>query len=117
MIRKWEWIREYCRRQGFEKSAEIADQIDRVLCYLYEGEGTEEWDECVRSSWESIKETGEIGLDHEEVFYDIVVNDGFCVACERGECGSCMFGNLVGWCGDGGSLFVEFIDKYDDESE
>ena len=49
MIRMCEGIREYCKRQWFKGSAEVADEIDKVLCHLYGKASTNEWEEVIVS--------------------------------------------------------------------
>jgi hypothetical protein len=122
MIRKWKWIRAYCKRQGFEKAAEIADQIDRVLCYVYGEVNTDEWEEYMLSGVDGIDRTGEIEKDAWEVKHDIVNDAGYCIACREAGfgggkylCSRCAFGRLTGRCDDYGSLFLEFLDRYSEE--
>lgn len=116
MIRKWEWVREYCTLHGYEKSAEIADQIDRVLCCLYGDVDTDGWVGYLNRAGDGIVETGEIMLSNVEVMNNIVRESDFCIACRCEEgCRTCRFGELVGICGPG-SLFAEFGDRYWEES-
>ena len=125
MIRKWEWVRNYCTLHGYEESAEIADQIDRVLCYLYGDVDTGEWRDYVRDARDGIKETGEIGLDRVEVRDGVVSASAFCIACvesrrschcEHDPCDACKFRELVGACNESGSLFREFMWCWKSES-
>jgi hypothetical protein len=125
MIRKWEWIREYCKRQGFKGSAEIADQIDRVLCYLYGEIDIKAWEWYVMAGNDGIKETGEINLSERDVGYKIAASGDFCIACKKdkmygGEssdpCRDCMFDELTGRDDYNMSLYDEFFFRYMKES-
>jgi hypothetical protein len=110
MIRKWEWIRGYCKGRGYEESAEVADQIDRVLYYLYEGANTEALERYISGSIDGITETGEVDIDAEEVLETIVKSARFCIGCDgKNTCNDCLFGGLVGVCNEGGSLYREFV--------
>ena len=110
MVRKWEWLREYCKRQGFGKSAETADQIDRVLCYLYGDVDTKEWREYIEKGIEGIREVGETRLGVKGVEIEIVSNSEFCIACgPHPGCEGCRFGELTGNCGSDDSLFAGFL--------
>jgi len=40
---KWEWIADACRMNGYEKSAELAEQIEEQLKALYDNTITEAW--------------------------------------------------------------------------
>lgn len=118
-IRKWEWIRDYCIQQGFTKSAEIADQIDRVLCYLYGNNDTSQWKEFIAG----MDKDKIVDMPSYAVTRQIISNSKFCIACQirtyRGFCSDCDFAALVGGCRDESSLFGEFIDVfyYEEEEE
>jgi hypothetical protein len=110
MIRKWEWIRDYCKQEDFSESAEIADQIDRVLYYLYGDENTPEWE-----ALDILKEECQ---DPEEVLDQIINTTEFCTACARSPgCYACKFAELVGECGNFDTLYTNFEEKYEFESE
>jgi hypothetical protein len=103
MIRKWEWIMKYCKRQGFEKAAEVADQIDRVLCYLYGEVDTDEWVANMNNGIDGIRETGDIDLSILDVRSTIVASSHFCIACkvdmrdgDNNVCVNCRFDELTG---------------------
>lgn len=103
----------YCKRWGFKESAEIADQIDRVLYYLYGDRSTELWKMYIKCSRYGIKDTGEIELSCFSVQNGIVSVQALCIGCECSNgCYECMFGGLVGRCDDNGSLYREFIDRF-----
>lgn len=123
-IRKWEWVRNYCIQQSFIGSADIADQIDRVLCYLYGEIDTTAWASNVNARKEGITPEGNIDLSIEAVRHKIVGNSLFCIACEvdkrhlgPGVCRDCKFDELTGWVDDKMSLYYEFFASYDIESE
>lgn len=111
-IRKWEWVRDYCIQQGFIKSAEIADQIDRVLCYLYGDQDTQEWNEFLED-----KNKGEwLNVHPTEVYEKIITESLFCIACMGcTRCSQCKFSKLVGTCGKEGNPYLEFEDEYNKE--
>lgn len=111
-IRKWEWIRDYCIQRGFTKSAETADQIDRVLCYAYGDTDTLRWKDFIEG--EDGKEL--MATDRTVVYTEIVQNEEFCIACLFSKrCTDCKFRNLVGSCGDPHSLFGAFEESFFDE--
>lgn len=109
MIRKWEWVREYCKWHGFDKSAEVADEIDRVLCYLYGEVNTGEWEGYVRAATSGISEVGGTDLSVANVLGTIIMSSDFCIACKESVCPDCEFGKLTGLCGDSDSLYLEVI--------
>lgn len=107
----------YCKRQGFKRSAEIADQIDRVLCYIYGDVNTQAWVKFVRE---------DMDLSIRGLADRIVRSSAFCIACEvDGEqgggdcylCGHCRFNELAGRDGDTLPLYEEFVDTLKEESE
>jgi hypothetical protein len=123
MITKWKWIRKYCKRQGFEKAAEIADQMDRVLCYLYGEVDTDEWKSYMNDGVDSIRETGDIGLSVIDVRSKIVASSHFCIACkvdgrdgDKDVCGNCRFNELTGRDDTHMPLYNEFCVVYNVES-
>ena len=116
MIRKWEWVREYCKRQGFEKSAEVADEIDRVMCYVYGDVNTGEWEEYIRSSACGISDVGGTDLSVVNVLTKIIMSSDFCVACKESTCPDCRVSKLTGLCGDSGSLYLDVIRCFSRES-
>lgn len=110
MIRKWEWIRDYCKHEGFSESAEIADQIDRVLYYLYGDQNTPEW--------EAFSISKEEYQDPKEVLDNIISVPLFCTGCACSSgCYACKFAELVGRCDDWNTLYGDFEEKYEFESE
>ena len=110
-------MREYCKRQGFKKSAEIADQIDRVLCYLYGESETGKWEEYIEKGIDGISEVGETRLGSYDLLRGVVSNRGFCIACGRSiDCASCRFGRLTGGCIGYDTLYREFLRMYRVES-
>jgi hypothetical protein len=119
MIRKWAWIREYCKRQGFRRSAEIADQIDRVLCYIYGYVDTEEWREYESKGVDGISETGETDLSEDEVMNNIISRRGFCIGCVIDGicsmeyfCEQCRFNAMTGSWDGHYSLYDEFYKTF-----
>jgi hypothetical protein len=114
-IRKWEWVRDYCIQHCFIESAEIADQIDRVLYYLYGNNDTLGWEEFVaKSDKDKIA-----NMSLYTINYQIISNTDFCIACHMrgygGVCADCDFAALVGDCGGDDSLFGEFINVFYNE--
>ena len=130
MIRKWEWIREYCRKRGMSESAELADEIDRVLYYLYGDVEVAGWvwfmDYCDAHSVD-VDTVEALGLGPEEVARMIVGNSDFDAGCvstsgcdnpseKEGMCDSCGFGALAGMCfSDSSSMYYLFCLKFEEE--
>ena len=106
MIRMCEGIREYCKRQGFKGSAEVADEIDKVLCHLYRGGSTSEWEEVIVTSRFGIWEDGSTSVYNE-------LMSSFRLTCGRcSECFGCELNRLIG-----DYLIGMFKDVYSKEFE
>jgi hypothetical protein len=111
MKRKWEWLRDYCMENKFLRAAELADKIDRVLCYLYKEEHTPAWVGFIKH------EDKTKFWDSEEVLCEIVDNPDYCIACAGvHNCNGCKFSRATGACCEG-SLFGEFEDMFDSETD
>lgn len=111
MIRKWEWIRDFCNREHFEEAAEIADQIDRVLCYIYGEENTKEWEEYVTNgNLLDFDDFDICDIQKRTALLKIIKKIDFCIACviEKNECYYCGFQKLTGFCHDKLSLYCDF---------
>lgn len=106
MKRKWEWLRDYCMENELIEAAELADKIDRVLCYLYTEEHTPAWIYFIQY------EDKTKHWDYEEVLYEIVGNPDYCIACAGvDDCSACKFSIAIGTCGEG-DLFREFVNMF-----
>ena len=121
VIRQFEWVQNYCIRQGFLKSAEVAGQIDQVFYYLYGDEFTMEWYKMLRDPFYEMTGSGGISSNvcAEEVGWLVAADRELNVACrQRCECDDiCWFAEFAGRCRDRGSLFSEFKHMYLKESE
>lgn len=119
MMRQWEWIRRYCEKRGMRELAETADQIDRVLYYLYGNVEVAGWTWFMRYCNEhsvGVDTIETLGFDQEAVA-EVIVGDSYDRCAYENEheslngngCDKCRFGALVGRCSrDQDSLFSEF---------
>ena len=125
-MRKWEFITFLCQKAGFEKSAEIAYEIDQILLQLYEKEHTERW----IKEYNKIQKVFNTHKNNKPKLHYlckcIAYQTKYCVACEEHRirlggkhsiirCNECYFANLAGKCRDEDSLFKQFIKTIDEE--
>lgn len=104
---KWEWIADACRMNGYEKSAELAEQIEEQLKTLYDNTITEAW-----------REDYQLYDPNPSDILEVAFKTSYCIGCviHQLECKSCAFGRKAGICHFQSSLFRQFIETFREEA-
>ena len=115
--RKWEWIEDVCKANGYEIPAILAAQIDKHLLDIYGDIHTESWIKEYKDDYDSSPETYDID-DIEWIAFDSV----YCIACEihsnpykDSSCPQCIFARRAGECdsNQNDSLYDKFRNELD----
>lgn len=101
--RKWEYVAKLCRHEGYVKSAEVADEIDKILDRLYKQKHTAAWRRDFPPDCLDIHEVASI--------------TEFCIACvvHKHSCYKCKFMLKTGKCTHDESLLSRFFTTLDRE--
>lgn len=107
MLSKWEWIEKACTKNGFEKSASIANEIETLLKRLYGNTKTKEWENDHEAY---------VADDAEEIDF-VRSSPEYCIACEESQnCEDCLLAARDFQCGNEKSLYRRFTDIFWEEA-